>query len=228
MDAKPTAETNHSETVLLLHAAVVGAWSLNLLAQRIQARGFRAVNLPYPNRRLTIFEAAEDMAPLWEKLAAGATGPIHIIGHSMGGLVARRLLSLHRPPGFGRLLTLGTPHLGSPLADKLHRYGFYHWLFGPAGQDLLTGRPIDWPAPWPPPYEIGLLAGSIPIGPGSLTLKGKSDGTVPAESSQPSGGTDYFTVPATHTTIPYVRITAEAGGRFLRSGRFAALTKPSS
>lgn len=213
-------QKNNNETVLLLHGALVGSGSMKLLAGRLRAQGFTVINLPYPDRRMTVFECAEYLAPAWEKLADQAPGRVHIVGHSLGGLVARRLLSLHQPENFGRLLTLGTPHLGSPLADNLRNYDIFQKAFGPVGQELITQRPIDWPAPWPPPYEIGLIAGNIPIGPGALTLKGASDGTVLAVSAQPRGGTAYATVTASHTTLPYARETAEKAGKFLRLGRF--------
>jgi triacylglycerol lipase len=47
-------------------------------------------------------------------------GPIHIVGHSMGGLDARYLLDRDLSGLTGRiasLSTIGTPHWGSPIAD---------------------------------------------------------------------------------------------------------------
>ena len=209
--------------VVLLHAAVVGRWSLFLFARRLRALGFVTHNLPYPNRRLNVADCAEHLLPVWRRLAdTNPDSPLHLAGHSMGGLVARRLLHLYQPPRFGRLVTLGTPHLGSPLADRLHHWSFYKWLFGPAGQDLVTDRDLSWPAPWPPPYPIGLIAGTIPIGPGSLHLRYPSDGTVTRHSAQPFGGTDYALVRATHTTIPYRQKTARLTAGFLNTGRFEA------
>jgi triacylglycerol lipase len=44
--------------------------------------------------------------------------PVHLIGHSMGGLDARYLISrLGMAPRVLSLTTLGTPHRGSPFAD---------------------------------------------------------------------------------------------------------------
>lgn len=208
------------DTVILLHAAVVNKSSLALFARRLKKLGFRVHNLPYPNRKLDIFGCAEFLLPIFQSLAQSVPARLHMAGHSMGGLVARRLLYLHQPEKFSRLVTLGSPHLGSPLADLLHNYGFYKKLFGPAGQDLVTGRPIDWLAPWPPSYEIGLIAGSVPIGPGSFHLLHPSDGTVRQVSAQPHGGSGYALVPATHTTIPYLKKTARLTAAFFRSGHF--------
>ena len=65
---------------------------------------------------------AEAMAALID--ARFPTGPIHVIGHSMGGLDARRLLSrglrgLDTPGRIASLSTISTPHRGSAIADLL-------------------------------------------------------------------------------------------------------------
>ncbi|AXF56884.1 alpha/beta fold hydrolase [Salicibibacter kimchii] len=47
----------------------------------------------------------------------------NVIGHSMGGLVARQYI-YHQPHTVANLVTLGTPHHGSPLADYYRGLGF--------------------------------------------------------------------------------------------------------
>jgi len=49
-------------------------------------------------------------------LAATGTSQVILVGHSMGGLVARAYLRRHGPAKVLRLVTLGTPHAGSELA----------------------------------------------------------------------------------------------------------------
>ncbi|MDL2269228.1 alpha/beta fold hydrolase [Desulfosarcina sp. OttesenSCG-928-A07] len=207
--------------VLLLHAAVVNKTTLTPLARRLTAMGFVVHNPNYPNRQKDVQGCADHVLPFFSHLAETTKDPIHIVGHSMGGLVARRMLALYQPENFGRLVTLGTPHKGSPLADVLQHQTFYQKLFGPVGQDLTTDHDLTWAGPWPPPYDIGLIAGSLPIGPGTFFLPWQGDGTVLHISSQPPGGTDYARVPTTHTTIPMLEKTARLIARFLITGRFS-------
>ena len=51
-------------------------------------------------------------------------GKFYIIAHSMGGLVARRYIYKY-PDVVKGLVTLGTPHHGSPLADSFKWTGFF-------------------------------------------------------------------------------------------------------
>jgi pimeloyl-ACP methyl ester carboxylesterase len=78
---------------------------------------------PYDWRRSNIL-AAETLADRIDRAVIGFDGPVEItlIAHSMGGLVSRFYLEsgdFSGRAGFGavrQLITLGTPHLGSPLA----------------------------------------------------------------------------------------------------------------
>ncbi|AWM36921.1 Lipase precursor [Gemmata obscuriglobus] len=58
-------------------------------------------------------------------LANVPSGPVHLIGHSMGGLDARYMIShLGMADRVRTLTTVGTPHRGSPFADwGLKRFG---------------------------------------------------------------------------------------------------------
>jgi triacylglycerol lipase len=81
---------------------------------------------------------ARRAAKLGERIrAAFPDEPVHIIGHSMGGLDARQLLN--DPSWQGRVLsltTIGTPHLGSTLAEAARfRLGGVYRLLESAGLD---------------------------------------------------------------------------------------------
>jgi pimeloyl-ACP methyl ester carboxylesterase len=58
-------------------------------------------------------DIAETGALLAARIAQEAAGDINIIGHSMGGLVARAALQSQSGARVARLITLGTPHGGS-------------------------------------------------------------------------------------------------------------------
>jgi triacylglycerol lipase len=60
-------------------------------------------------------------------IAAFPNGPVYLVGHSMGGLDCRRMLATtdslaKRVP---RLITVATPHRGSPVADYLLDPGWF-------------------------------------------------------------------------------------------------------
>ncbi len=67
---------------------------------------------------------------------AGLGSHFSIVAHSMGGLVARRFIAEH-PGVVTGLVTLGTPHHGSPLATDAKWAG----LFAHAGEAVLDLQP---------------------------------------------------------------------------------------
>jgi len=57
----------------------------------------------------------------WQQKMSLTTQPVHIIAHSMGGLDARYAISKVKgfAPHVATLVTIGTPHRGSPVADAV-------------------------------------------------------------------------------------------------------------
>lgn len=75
-------------------------------------------NLSYREQALELGEGVRQIKALnhCEKIV--------IVGHSMGGLAARALVQFYDPESVHALITLGTPHYGSPLAllrEATHR-----------------------------------------------------------------------------------------------------------
>lgn len=69
------------------------------------------------NRNLSYREQAEELHAAVEKIKRlNDAGKVVLAGHSMGGLAARALIQLKSANDVYALITMGTPHYGSPLA----------------------------------------------------------------------------------------------------------------
>ncbi|MFZ5596802.1 MAG: alpha/beta fold hydrolase [Bacillota bacterium] len=70
----------------------------------------------------------------------GMSRQFYIIGHSMGGLIARYYI-YHHPDTVAGLVTLGTPHHGSPMARDFNWFG---WVIkAKKGMDNLVPKWVD-------------------------------------------------------------------------------------
>ncbi|MBB2965157.1 triacylglycerol lipase [Methylobacterium sp. R2-1] len=210
-----------TEGVLLLHGIARRAASLRPLERRLAAEGYATLNLDYPARRLGLADIAETIAPSAATFGAGVSR-LHIVTHSMGGLVARVLLARRRPENLGRVVMLGPPNGGSEVADALHRLAPYRRFFGPAGAELVTGRdtaqerlygPVDFP--------LGVIAGRRSLYPlASLLLPGPNDGRVTVARTRLEGMAGHIVLPVAHPTMMWNRRVLAETLHFLREGRF--------
>ena len=85
------------------------------LRWRLRAAGYRVHYWPFDWR----LAPASNAARLIQELAAAASAPVHVVAHSQGGLVAAHALAEDRNAQWlGRVVTLGTPFLGSHAAQQ--------------------------------------------------------------------------------------------------------------
>lgn len=128
--------------VLLIHGLDEGGTIWDDAAPAISGAGHTVLRFNYPNDQ-PIAASADALASALRELRARGVRAVDIIGHSMGGLLARDVLT--RPayyagdargngelPAVPRLIMLGTPNQGSPMASLRGameiRDQFVRWL----------------------------------------------------------------------------------------------------
>jgi hypothetical protein len=108
--------------VLLVHGLVDNRSIFAVMRRSLRRRGFASVcSWNYSPLLRDVARAAEDLGAHIERICA-QTGHdrVHVVGHSLGGLIAR--YHVQRQGGDRRvdsLVTLGSPHGGSVLAHAL-------------------------------------------------------------------------------------------------------------
>jgi pimeloyl-ACP methyl ester carboxylesterase len=147
---------------------------------------------------------------------------LHLVGHSLGGLVIRKLFEMgggaHLPPG--RLVCMGSPLNGSRAALNLVRLPFGRLIVGRGvREELLTPRERRWDGQ----RDLGVIAGNLSVGLGRVVgiFGAPSDGTIFVEETRLVGITEHLVVPVSHIGLPYSKLVAKQVGAFLRSGKFA-------
>lgn len=201
---------------MLLHGLYLSAPYLIPLQRRLGGCGFEALRFSYPSVRRSVKENAARLQRFLERVDEDV---VHLVGHSLGGLVIRQWL--HDFPGQrpGRIVTLGAPHGGSHVARRLGRSRAGRMLLG---HSLVHGLDGDMPA-WDGARELGVIAGTRAMGVGWLVpgLARPNDGTVAVEEARLTAMTDYIELAVTHTCLLFSGPAAAQVCAFLSTGRFA-------
>lgn len=207
----------HKEAVVLVPGLWLPGWSLGLLTHRLAREGYDARLFGYPTVRASLAENAERLSAFVRRVDAQR---LHFVGHSLGGLVIRALLALEPPDRLGRVVTLGTPHNGSFVAQRFARWPGGRRMMGRGIGAMLAGEPQAWPLP---PCELGVIAGDFGLGLGRLVapdLPSPHDGTVAVAETRVDGVADHITLRVSHLGMLLSPAVARQTACFLRSGCF--------
>jgi pimeloyl-ACP methyl ester carboxylesterase len=183
----------------------------------LRSRGFIVHAFSYPSVRADLRANAERLARF---LAALDTGTVHLVGHSLGGILIRALFHYSPPRQPGRLVTLGAPHGGSRVAQHLNRHAFWRWAMGKGVAQLLAGEPQHWP---PPAREFGAICGTRSFGLGRFLYRGlprPNDGLLAVKESAYPPAQEHLVLPVSHTGMMFSRTAAEQVANFLMTGSF--------
>jgi alpha-beta hydrolase superfamily lysophospholipase len=221
---KPTPAAPAREAVVILHGVAITPRFTARLARLIAAAGYEVHNLDYPSKTVPLAE----LGPRWlaaklAELGVERAPRLHFVTHSMGGLIVRGFLAVHRPANLGRVVTIVPPHHGSAVSDKLRRLPIIWRIIGRNLGALGTGPDAYWRTlPQRADFELGVIAGSFALNPlGAIFLDRPNDGTVAEWSTRLDGMADHLTLHSNHTLILFRKRTADQVLAFLRTGRFA-------
>ena len=120
----------------------------------------------------------------------------------MGGILIRALLNKYKFAKLGKVVFIGSPHLGSEVADFVVKISLLAKIFGPALHQLTTNCVNTQQIMGEPYYEFGCIAGNRHIDPfGSYLIKQSNDGKVSVQSSLLQGSKYNVILPYTHVML---------------------------
>jgi triacylglycerol esterase/lipase EstA (alpha/beta hydrolase family) len=104
--------------IILVHGWGLNRGSLWVLRHRLVRDGWSPVCVfEYATRRADIAAAAAQLREVITAMERPSRAPITLIGHSLGGLVLRYYARRYATATVRRLVTLGSPHQGTTLAQ---------------------------------------------------------------------------------------------------------------
>jgi len=191
-----------------------------LMRRRLAARhGFECHSFTYRTVGRAMGDVTADLAAFVDRIDAEQ---VHFVGHSLGGLVLYRYFESAHCAKPGRVVFLGSPTVKSRTAETVGRLPILSSLLGRMVTDELV-----WPQDtreWRCPRELGVIAGTRPMGLGRFFARFDEDcdGTIAVSETKLPGHTAHTTLVVSHMGMLASSTVADEVGEFLVNGRFSA------
>jgi len=206
-------------SIVFVHGAVVNGWEMGLLRHRLGQLGYRVRQFEYQSMLKGL---DYNVLRLRDFIREAEGEVLHVVGHSMGGVLTRRVFEQAPDPRPGRLVAIGSPLRDCWVGRRIDRF-HHHWgryLVGRTVHDHIS-RPHD-PA-WHGSRDFGVIAGTYPFGIGAIfqSHPRPSDGVVLLHETCLEGVRDQVTFRLNHFGMLFSKRCCAQIARFLALGAFA-------
>lgn len=173
------------EMVVLVHGMGRTSLSMVPMGRALERAGYRVLYVGYSSQGPGVAEIGAALAAEVDAELARAPAPrVHVVGHSLGTVATRWMLTHDPPPVPGRVVMLAPPNRGSRAADRLA--DAVGWMLPPIRELRTTGGPAA---------DLG-----VPDGVEVAVIAGDRDGKVSVEETCLAGAA-HAVVPSGHTWI---------------------------
>lgn len=188
----------NQETVILIHGLWRSVLAMEPMAKHLHAEGYNTVNIAYPS----FTKPMDYILDMVENEVRGylEKGTVHIVTHSLGGIITREILPKLPHDNLGRIVMLAPPNQGSEIIDWLGKYPMLRRTLGPAGLKLGTDK-ITAPH-LPDNIDTAVIMGNNSLIPFFQKLMPTAnDGIVSVERGKVKGMNEFHVLDADHTFI---------------------------
>jgi len=193
------------------------------MAHRFKQQGFRT--FIFSNHYL-LKTPQQNAARLLANIQTLSAERVHLLGHSLGGIVIMHALRLNSSLPVaeriadGKVVLIASPVKGSQFARHLHANRVIRMLMGRCVVGgVLNGMPEELDG-----RKIGVISGFSRAGLAAMIYKSEhpNDGMIDEHETQLEGAQDTISVPQSHTLMLFSSQCTELAMRFLQHGRFVA------
>jgi pimeloyl-ACP methyl ester carboxylesterase len=210
--------TSSRTAVIFVHGAIVRGWEMVVLRQRLRQLGYRVRQFHYSS----MLRGLDDNARRLSRFVRETEGDVvHVVGHSMGGVLIRHAFEQDPDPRPGRLVAIGSPLTDCWVGRRFLRVHPHlgRLMIGRTVLDHIS-RPCD--PVWRGARDFGVVAGTYPVGIGAVfsSLPKPSDGVVLLGETRLEGIRDHVTFRLNHFGLLFSKRCCAQVACFLATGAF--------
>lgn len=193
---------------------------MGLMRRRLrQTLGVRIFQFSYHAVTEGIAENTRRLSHFIDRLPADS---VHLVGHSLGGVLALQMLKRFPTEKVDRVVCLGSPLVDSSAARQLSRWSRGRAIIGKTFFEAVLDQPLQR---CDPDHDVGMITGRLALGIGMLvvTLEGPNDGVVAQQETELPGLHDHLMLPVSHFGLLLSPRVTRQTAHFLRYGKFEPL-----